>query len=173
MSSLAPTATDHCAMVLAADPRVAVARRIVNAYVVGNMAGTVIQIPVPLLDLAVSAGFQLAMLHALADTFGVPFEKTWVVASLGSLISSAVPSAAAHLVAGSLMRVIPVGAVINFGVQAGLIGASTYALGQVFIQHFSRGGTFRDFAQRGADAHYARHFADGERVAATVRVGLA
>jgi len=149
--------------------RMATANRIVNAYVVGNMAGSALQIPVPLLDLAVSAGVQLVMLHALADTFEVPFEQTWVVGAVGSLIGSALPTAAAPWVLSSLARVIPVGTFVNLGTAAILIGASTYALGQVFISHFSRGGTFSDFVPRRARPEYERAFARGKQVAAALR----
>jgi len=149
--------------------RIAEANRIVNAYVVGNMAGTALQIPVPLIDLAVSAGVQLAMLHALADIFEVPFEQTWVVAAAGSLIGSVLPTAAAPLVLNSLARLVPVGAFVNLSTQAVLIGACTYALGQVFIDHFSRGGSFGNFDPRRARPAYVRHFARGRQVAAARR----
>ena len=46
-----------------------------------------------------------------------------------------------------------------------LSGASTYAIGQVFIWHFSTGGNFMDFNFDKAREIYEREFEEGKKVA--------
>jgi hypothetical protein len=46
-------------------------------------------------------------------------------------------------------------------------GASTYALGKVFIQHFESGGTFLDFDPEKVKEHFATLYKEGENIATT------
>jgi len=41
-------------------------------------------------------------------------------------------------------------------------GASTYAVGQVFIQHFESGGTFLDFDPEKVKGYFAEQFEKGK-----------
>ena len=48
-------------------------------------------------------------------------------------------------------------------------GASTYAVGQVFIQHFESGGTFLDFDPDKVKAYFAEQVEKGKLVVADLR----
>ena len=48
-------------------------------------------------------------------------------------------------------------------------GASTYAIGQVFIQHFESGGTFLDFEPAKVREYFRRQFGRGRDLASEAR----
>jgi hypothetical protein len=45
-------------------------------------------------------------------------------------------------------------------------GASTYALGRIFIQHFNSGGTFLTFDAEKVQEHFRQLYAEGTKLAA-------
>ena len=47
-----------------------------------------------------------------------------------------------------------------------LAGASTYAVGKVFVQHFESGGTFLNFDPEDVRDYYAEQFEKGKAAAA-------
>jgi hypothetical protein len=47
-----------------------------------------------------------------------------------------------------------------------LAGASTYAVGRVFIQHFECGGTILSFDPEKVRAHFEKEFEEGKKVVA-------
>jgi len=144
------------------------ANRVVTRYVLGTIAAAVI--PFPLADLAVVSGVQLKMLHSLSNTFGIPFRKEWGKAAVSSLIGGALPVASTPLLLSSLAKLIPVGGqIVGLGTQAVLNGATTYALGKVFIQHFASGGTFLTFDPEKVRAYFEEQVEEGKKVAAKLR----
>jgi uncharacterized protein (DUF697 family) len=144
------------------------ANRVVTGYVLGSIAAAVI--PIPLADLAVLSGVQLKMLHSLANTFRIPFRKEWGKSAVSSLIGGVLPVASTPLLLGSLAKLIPVGGqIVGLGTQAVLNGATTYALGKVFIQHFASGGTFLTFDPEKVRAYFDEQFEEGKKVAAKLR----
>jgi uncharacterized protein (DUF697 family) len=98
-------------------------------------------VPVPILDIAAVSGVQLNMLRQLAGLYQVGFME-----SLGKSCISAVVGGSLARVGSSLFKFIPgVGTLLGEISMAAFAGASTYAMGQVFIRHFKNGGTFEDF----------------------------
>lgn len=95
-------------------------------------------IPVPLADAALILGVQMLMIKQIADVYGVPFKKNIVKSLIGSL--------AGNLGAVGAVKFIP-GLGSTLGAAAISVGgvAVTYALGQVFTQHFAKGGNLTDF----------------------------
>jgi uncharacterized protein (DUF697 family) len=70
----------------------------------------------------------------------------------------------------SLAKGIPfVGPVLGAAAMPAVAGASTYAVGQVFIQHFESGGTFLDFDPDKVKAYFAEQFDKGKLVVADLR----
>lgn len=123
-------------------------------------------LPIPLLDLAAVTGLQLNMLYQLSRLYEVPFSREAAKSIIGALMSG---SSAAILArpAWSLLKAIPVvGSAVGGLTLAILSGASTYALGKVFIQHFESGGTFLTFDPLAVRAHFARLQEEGRKVAA-------
>lgn len=110
------------------------------------MALAVGLIPVPVVDIAALLAIQLRLLARLSDLYGVEYSEdvgTTLVASLlgagGSLLATATTRRL-------LMRFVPVGGWVAGAVSASVFaGASTFAIGKVFIQHFASGGTFLTF----------------------------
>jgi uncharacterized protein (DUF697 family) len=126
-------------------------------------------IPVPILDLAAVSGVQLKMLADLSEIYDVPFEKSRVKAVVGSLIGSVVPGAVSYGAFGSLCKTLPVvGAVAGTTTMVLFCGASAWALGKVFIQHFESGGTFLDFNPEQVKDYFKAQFEEGRKMASTM-----
>lgn len=149
--------------------RTANANRVITGYVLGSMAAAVI--PIPVADLAAVAAVQLKMLHSLANTFNLPFKKDWGKAALSSLIGGVLPIASTPLVLSSLVKFIPVGGqIVGMSTQAVLNGATTYAVGKVFVQHFASGGTFLTFDPQKVRAYFLAQMEEGKKVVADLKV---
>jgi uncharacterized protein (DUF697 family) len=119
------------------------AHQTVRKYALAGM--TVGLIPLPLVDLAAVTAVQLKMAHSLAGQYQVPFSRNLVQSIITSLLGGVVSTSTA-LSMSSLIKIIPlVGSVSGTASMVVLSGASTYAVGKIFIQHFESGGTFFNF----------------------------
>lgn len=111
------------------------------------LSGGAMVIPVPLLDMAAEAAIQVRMVKRLAEIYGVDFgeerAKTLVVAALGGF--------SAGWAAAGLLRYASFAMYFaNFWPSAILSAAITYAIGQVFIHHFDKGGSLQDLSPEAA-----------------------
>jgi len=102
-------------------------------------------IPVPMLDIVGLMSVQRIMLYRMSVLYGVPFKKHLAKALLTTLMSSLASGAAAPIAASALKAIPGVGTLVGGAGMATLGGASTYAIGRVFKQHFEEGGTLEDF----------------------------
>lgn len=97
-------------------------------------------IPTPGFDFFAVSGIQTLMLNRIAKVYSVPFTADLGKAFIATLVG-ALPSAK-----GTALKFLPgVGHLIGGVTVGSLAGASTYAVGKVFIQHFETGGTFLTF----------------------------
>ena len=105
--------------------------------------------PVPLLDVAVVLTVQLRMVRELCDHYGVPFSKYRGKSLLIALMSGcATEGVSKGAFASTVLNSIPmVNAFTTFlrvylPFKFGIVvaGASTYAVGRIFAQHFAEGG---------------------------------
>lgn len=129
------------------------ARKLVKKYALFSSATGFI--PVPLADLVALSVLQLRMLKELTALYGIEYVEERSRIYLGALISTLAPLTLSRPtgVLRAFFRTVPVvGTAAGLAVFPGTLGASTYALGQVFIQHFENGGTLLDF-----DPEKARH----------------
>jgi uncharacterized protein (DUF697 family) len=139
--------------------------KLIRHHVYGSMA--VGLVPIPVVDFAGVTVIQLNLLRVLAKKYSVPFSKGIVKNILSSLIGGAVPATVSAPLAASLSKLIP-----GAGTTAGVIampligGATTYAVGKVFAQHFASGGTFLTFDPQKVKAYYNEMFREGKTVAA-------
>jgi uncharacterized protein (DUF697 family) len=139
------------------------AEMIVERYTLGSLVVGVV--PFALIDMAALAGIQLKMLHSLANLYELEFSSQLGKSLIASLLGGGVPVSLSSRVARLAVRSIPV-----YGWVAGLIstslfgGASTYAIGKVFIQHFESGGTFLTFDPYRVRDYYAQQFEHGNEV---------
>jgi uncharacterized protein (DUF697 family) len=119
------------------------ANRLVDRFAMWSGVGGII--PIPVVDLLAVGGLQLQMLRRLSQIYNVPFSENRGKALIASLTGSTVPATSA-LGAGTILKAIPVvGTAISMFVMPVLSAGATYAIGKVFIQHFTSGGTLLDF----------------------------
>jgi uncharacterized protein (DUF697 family) len=133
-----------------------------NVYIAAGVG----VLPIPLVDLVAVNGIQFNMLYQLSKIYEVPFRKESTKSIIGTLVGG---SGVALLTrpAWSLVKSVPVVGWAVGGLALSITaGASTYALGKVFIQHFESGGTFLTFDPMTVRAHFARLQEEGRKVAA-------
>jgi len=153
------------------DTTTARAETIVKRYMLGSLG--VGLVPFPLVDMAALAGIQLKMLHSLANLYELEFSSQLGKSLIASLLGGGVPVSLASQIARLAVHSIPV-----YGWVARLIsislfgGASTYAIGKVFIQHFESGGTFLTFDPQQVRDYYAQQFQQGKEAVGKSFAGI-
>lgn len=121
-------------------------------------------VPIPVVDLVGVAGVQLDLLRRLSDLYGVEFSKEIGKNVIASLIGGSVSFSVGRLL-GSAVKVIPlVGHVFGAISVPATSGATTYALGKVFIEHFESGGTFSTFNAKAAKSFYDAQIKEGAAI---------
>lgn len=144
--------------------RLAKANKMVKYYTLGGVG--VGAIPFPLVDIGALIALQLKMLHGLATLYNTPFKRELARSAVASLLSSAVPVHYASPVAISLARMIPiVGQGLAYATLPVFAGATSYAIGRVFIQHFESGGTFLTFDPEKVKTYYSEELSAGRQLA--------
>jgi uncharacterized protein (DUF697 family) len=122
-------------------------------------------IPVPLADLAAVTGVQLRMLTRMSALYEVPFSenraKSIISALLGALVSTKLGWGAGYMVASMFKSVPVLGSILGIGTVGTFAGASTYAVGKVFIRHFEAGGTFLTLDAEKAKAYFHEQYEKG------------
>jgi uncharacterized protein (DUF697 family) len=124
--------------------RASQAQQIVKRYALNSMVTGFI--PIPLVDMAALFGIQMKMLYDLAKQYEVPFSRNMVSSLVSAVLGGFIATTTAAPIAASLSKSLPL-----LGQASGMIsmatigGAGTYAVGQIFIEHFESGGTFLDF----------------------------
>ncbi len=127
-------------------------------------------IPLPLVDLAAITGTQIHLVSKMSAAYGVPFSEHRVKNIITPLIASVgvVPVGASLI--SSLVKSVPVfGTLVGVASMPVVAGATTYAIGKVFISHFEAGGTLLDFNPEAMKAYYAEMFKEGKQVAETLK----
>ena len=138
--------------------------RVIRHHVYTSMA--VGLVPLPIVDFLGVAGIQLNLIRKLAKMYDVKFSKGTVKNILASLIGGAVPMAISPPLAASFVKSVPlVGQSVGTVTMPIVSGASTYAIGKVFIRHFASGGTFLTFDTEKVKDYYQTMFKEGEKVA--------
>ncbi|HMQ59460.1 MAG TPA: DUF697 domain-containing protein [Flavilitoribacter sp.] len=119
-------------------------------------------VPIPILDIAAVTAVQIDMLKQLARVYDVSFSE-----NSGKGILSALTGSTLARVGASMVKAIPgIGTLFGGLSMAIMSGASTYAVGQVFQQHFSAGGDFSDFDPLKARDNYEEELRKGKEKAA-------
>jgi len=114
---------------------------IIRTHVLWAVGGGLI--PLPLVDFAAVTAIQLEMLQQLARLYDVDYSQ-----STGKAFVSALTGTTIARLGASLVKAIPgIGTIIGGASMALTSGASTYAVGQVAINHFSSSGTLNNFAE--------------------------
>jgi uncharacterized protein (DUF697 family) len=144
------------------------ARKVAKNYMWWSMGAGLI--PVPFADLVAVSGVQLKMLADISKIYGAEFQENRGKAVIAALIGYVVPNTLSFGSMGSLLKAIPlVGTLVGAPTMVAFCGASTYAVGKVFIQHFESGGTFLSFDPLKVKEHFQREFDEGSKVAADLQ----
>ena len=122
------------------ETKVVEAHEIVQKYMLASIG--VGLIPIPLVDVAAVAAIQLKMLHHVSRLYGVEFSENRAKSIVAALLGGGVPVSVSLNLVSALKSLPIVGLVVGIFGTAILGGASTYAIGKVFIQHFESGGNF-------------------------------
>jgi uncharacterized protein (DUF697 family) len=132
------------------------ADNIIRSHVIWAMGGGLI--PIPLVDFAAVTAIQLEMLQQIAQAYGVNYSR-----SMGKTFVSALTGTTLARLGASFLKAIPgIGSVVGGASMAITSGASTYAVGQVAISHFSKGGTLDNFVEEQVKDAYDSAFEKGK-----------
>ncbi|MDD2865337.1 MAG: YcjF family protein [Methylococcales bacterium] len=127
-------------------------------------------VPLPVVDLVGVTGIQLDLLRRLSNLYGVKFSKDAGKNVIASLIGGGVSFSVGPLL-GSMVKVIPlVGPVLGAISMSATSGATTYALGKVFIEHFESGGTILTFNPKAVKAFYEAQVKEGSAILAKTKM---
>lgn len=136
------------------------ANEIVRTHVLWSVGAGLV--PVPVLDIAAVTAVQVDMIRNLAKTYNQDYSD-----SLGKSLLSALAGGTLARIGASFVKAIPVvGTFLGGASMAILSGASTYAVGMVFIQHFDGGGDLQNFNIQSYKSAYDSFFEEGKDVAA-------
>lgn len=121
-------------------------------------------IPLPGVDFVALTALQLNLLRKLSNFYGIPFTEEIGKKVIGSLAAGYLPVAIA-LPVSSILKAIPlIGLATGILAGSAIAGASTYATGKVFVQHFESGGTFLNFDPTAVREYYQSQFKEGSSV---------
>lgn len=122
-------------------------------------------IPIPMVDVAAVTLVQLDMVRALAEAYEVDYDRTKTRAVILSLTG-----AAAARLGASALKVIPgFGTIAGAATQVVLSGATTFAVGQIFMNHFENRGTLENFETDLLRERYREYLARGKQIARALR----
>lgn len=152
------------------DNKSAEAVKIVNNYIKGTMA--IGLVPMPLVDVVAISAAQLKMLHQLANHYELEFNDSRGKSVLASLLGGVMPLSVRTGIF-SLCKGIPIlGQAVGLAGMSVLAGASTYAVGHVFIEHFESGGNLLNFEPDKVREYYQQQVKKGKDVVAKSFVGV-
>lgn len=141
-------------------------QEIINNHIVFSMiAGA---IPVPLADIAAVTAIQLDMIKQIAKHRSIDYDE-----NTGKSFASSLAGATFAKIGASLIKSIPgIGTILGIGTQVVLSGASTYALGNIFDNHFSQGGTLLNFNTDKVKTKYNELLDRGKKMARKLKKEL-
>lgn len=130
------------------------------------ISGAMGVIPLPPLGVAMIIANSLKMLHKLSSIYGVEYRKDIGKAAISSFLTGCGTFSISGRLIWGLSSVAPMAAPVIGVVTIPLFATSaTYAIGQLFIQHFESGGTFLTFDPDKVRGHYAELFKEGGELA--------
>ncbi|MBB6254966.1 YcjF family protein [Nitrospirillum iridis] len=139
----------------------------IKSYVVA--AVVLSAVPLPLVDIAGIAAIQLRMIQKLSQLYGKPFSS-----SLGSSLQGALLGTfgglGGGLAIGSLVKVVPgIGWALSAATMPIAAGASTYAIGKVFVRHYEEGGSLFDLDAGKFKAFAREQYEKGKELARSAK----
>lgn len=130
------------------------ADRIIRKHIYWAMGSCVFHVPV--IELTGIAYFQIKMLKELCALYGMRYSEQHAKIILSSLLATVSACTVGHGFLKRVVKAVPL--VGNFGgiiTLASMAAAFTYALGQVFVHHFEKGGTYLNFNPESSKEDFA------------------
>lgn len=157
-SAASPTIdTPHVEPHIEETDRADIARSTIKYYSGWSFGAGLISIPV--VDMLLVMGVQLQMLRKMSDIYGVNFSEHIARNLIAALLGGLVPETLSRSVITPFLQSIPlVGPILGMVTMPAFSAASTYAVGQVFLQHFESGGTFLDFNPEKVRDYFRKEF---------------
>jgi uncharacterized protein (DUF697 family) len=121
-------------------------------------------LPIPLLDLAAVTAVQIDMIKQLCELYDKKYDSQRgkaVVLALFNTIGGRLP---AYAIRSSLKSIPLIGWALGGASLALFAGASTYATGLVFKEHFDKGGTLKEMNPETFKEFYMKQFMKGKEV---------
>ncbi len=117
-------------------------------------------IPIPVIDFIAVSGIQAELVKKLCAIYHVDFYKNQGKSTISALVGTSFAS-----IGSSLIKAIPgLGSVLGGVSMSILSGATTYAIGQVFAQHFEDGGTMADLDTDDFKRFYNQKVEEGKKL---------
>ena len=119
-------------------------------------------IPISIVDAAAILGIQALMIRDIAQIYEVSFREQRVKSLITALVGD--------VAAVGLFKIVPgLGSFFGGASAAAAGAAATYALGEVFTQHFDQGGTLEDFDPIKSREFFKKEFERGKEVVANFK----
>ena len=142
----------------------AAARSTIKYYAAWSFGAGFVALPV--VEMLLVMGVQIQMVRKLSGIYGVKFSEHAVRNCLMALLGGLAAETLAVGVGTPIARLIPgIGPIVGLLTMPAFAVASTCAVGEVFVQHFEKGGTFLDFRPAAVKDKFRRAY-DAARAAA-------
>ncbi|MGV6808433.1 MAG: YcjF family protein [bacterium] len=122
-------------------------------------------VPIPLVDITALTVAQGNMLRSLANHYEQPFSDLHIKSLITTTLGSALPVLGSMGVSSMAKSIPGLGSLMGSASVSVLSGAMTYAIGQVFIAHFSVGGTMDDLDSLKVQQLFQQELVSGKRFA--------
>lgn len=99
-------------------------------------------VPFPLFNVAAATASNLVLAKKLSDLYGVEFKEGVAKKIIAAVIGASAGTLATPLIESVVGLVPVIGWPLVIGTKPALNGMTTYAIGQMFVTHFERGGSF-------------------------------
>jgi uncharacterized protein (DUF697 family) len=121
-------------------------------------------IPVPLADSAAVVALQIKLLRELCELYSKPFADHQARAILASLAGGALPAAIAGASLGMFLKFVPgIGTLLGIATFSATAGATTLAVGKIFIAHFETGGSLFDVDRARLQESFSYRYTEARR----------
>jgi len=143
-----------------------VAKSVVKKYMWWSVAAGLI--PLPIVDVGALTGVQIKMLSEISKLYNVPFSENAGKSIVTALMASIVADSMNRSILTSFVKSIPfVGFVAGFSMPI-YSAAASYAIGQLFIEHYETGGTLLDFDASKIKNYFAGLYEKGKEMASSM-----
>jgi uncharacterized protein (DUF697 family) len=120
-------------------------------------------IPVPFIDIPINSTINVVMLREIASLFNKTFSTQQVKIITTSIINTMGTHFFISGTVNHILKYIPlVGGVASFFAVPSISVGSTYAIGKVFLMHFSEGGAIVNFDIKDFDDYFLEMFEEGK-----------